>query len=1132
MSDKVTLFGSNYSSHGDLTSNFLIKTKGKIKIQFGSKFVDLLNDKGELNADSKFIFKQDSVGSKDGIYLVGEDIILKVGNQEIKLNQTYDNIYVSFEENQKSDSEQKYNALRNIGFIYPSQSDITEDSLKNGVIYIQDEEKFYIVKNGELTEFTIQFPNPYTKQFVISKNDESIGSLLIQGEGKENSLAFPSFYLYSNNSRAYFDSQSDIYFRISDRNVMEIYKNQIKFNQKVLSDQFMSPGATSENGFRLFMNNGESILEVDNLIVRNAKDTESLFEYNQIEYYSDDNLILSYEESGNEEEDESEEESEVESIATEEEEYPYDYILTLQYKNEYQKGDKLSIFTSLSYSHSESDPDLEVNAILNCEVIDVVYEATETDEETESKATVTQEIDDKNNYIGKAKIQIKLDEESNKLISEQSKKDIFIHRKVSKQSTIYLKRDHSDLELIEEVEKVVENEETIKEYVTNSRFGDLTNLKLKSTLDNKPSTDITGYGLYSKNAAFLSAQYINGYNLPDDDNSSKFASTEWIKKRILDILKLIKSDAISIDDAKQALDALGYKYKTLYDLSSTVKDFLETVDDSDDVINKFKELEAFLNGITEKETLTGLLAENLNLAKNYTDIEIAKCVLLGKNEVPEDLNFSLVTNTSSTENVTGFNLHSGNFTSKAKSYIVNSGEIILNNGASVSDSQVGIALTKTGIKFTNLGKEFTFPSTAGVLALHSEIPTNYVTTDSDQVINGVKTFTSYVEASEYQVTNGNTGYLEVGTTRYRNGKIEDTDHILTLPGKNGTLATIDDITGTINSNIDLSAYVPINGDTEIHGTKTFTSTVYASEFDAESKSGFNVGTTNYKDHQIVYNENTFTLPNKSGTLATTDDINSSISNLSSVYVPISGNSTVNGIKTFSENLKAKSVELTNANGTYKVGNTSYKTGAIQYLSNIYSFPDSSGKLALLSDIKTQDFALTIDKGYENTEIIKNNDTIDLSNLYNGYNKLPRILTILNISTFGSVSIGSIVNELTQTDFTITIQTKHDYELEDRDLITIQNSIYNVKVVGATAFINELQKADKDNQIDAKSNSWRGQTARSQGISFRIGIDTNRISIQGIRSDDHNNDSIVYESPYYAGIGRYTVIVYGYLENKS
>lgn len=53
-----------------------------------------------------------------------------------------------------------------------------------------------------------------------------------------------------------------------------------------------------------------------------------------------------------------------------------------------------------------------------------------------------------------------------------------------------------------------------------------------------------------------------------------------------------------------------------------VNAFLEDADASDATINRWKEIESFLAGITDTETLTGLLAENLQSAKGYADTKV------------------------------------------------------------------------------------------------------------------------------------------------------------------------------------------------------------------------------------------------------------------------------------------------------------------------------------------------------------------------------------------------------------------------------------------------------------------------------------------------------------------------------
>ena len=102
----VNLFGSSYSPVGSSTSDLLLKSRGKVKIQVGNKFIDLIKD-GKINVQSKFIYQQNEVGKLDGIYVVGEDIFLVVDGNQINLNGGQETTYVSFMQPQKVTSEQK-----------------------------------------------------------------------------------------------------------------------------------------------------------------------------------------------------------------------------------------------------------------------------------------------------------------------------------------------------------------------------------------------------------------------------------------------------------------------------------------------------------------------------------------------------------------------------------------------------------------------------------------------------------------------------------------------------------------------------------------------------------------------------------------------------------------------------------------------------------------------------------------------------------------------------------------------------------------------------------------------------------------------------------------------------------------
>ena len=74
------------------------------------------------------------------------------------------------------------------------------------------------------------------------------------------------------------------------------------------------------------------------------------------------------------------------------------------------------------------------------------------------------------------------------------------------------------------------------------------------------------------------------------------------------IRDLIKGGA-TLEEAKAALLELGENYKDVFAIASTLKSFLEATDTADTTINKWKEIEQFLSGISDTESLTALLSE-------------------------------------------------------------------------------------------------------------------------------------------------------------------------------------------------------------------------------------------------------------------------------------------------------------------------------------------------------------------------------------------------------------------------------------------------------------------------------------------------------------------------------------------
>lgn len=450
----VNLFGSSYSPVGSSTSDLLLKSRGKVKIQVGNKFIDLIKD-GKINVQSKFIYQQNEVGKLDGIYVVGEDIFLVVDGNQINLNGGQETTYVSFMQPQKVTSEQKQQALINIGFVYPDLSSLEADNILNSIVYVQETQKLYVVINGTIQEYTTPFPSTFTKQFIIEKNDDDKGAIYIKGTGEENGLRFDFMTIYSDGDYITFNCDTSVVYKVFGNNILEISPEGIKSNVAIYCDIIQATNA----GFKLYTSSSGSTLEVDNLIVRNQSEQSS---NNLYPYYifGGINIISTT------------------ALAPSETEESLEKItVTLKYKNEYKKDDIICIAI-------KTVTDKITTITLNEVTVSEVSDQTISFDFAEGKI---QTLDGLLTFLKKG---IKISPES--------------------------------------LDLIVENE-------VNTKIGPLKDYKVKNAGEEEA---VTGQGVYSEQGVFKKAAYSSDYTLEDEDNSSKFASTEWTNKIINNILPI------------------------------------------------------------------------------------------------------------------------------------------------------------------------------------------------------------------------------------------------------------------------------------------------------------------------------------------------------------------------------------------------------------------------------------------------------------------------------------------------------------------------------------------------------------------------------------------------------------------
>lgn len=484
--ENIQLFGRSYAQTGSTDSDYIIKTRGQIKIQVGKHFVDLLKD-GKLNVDAKFINTvktKDDIGVKDGLYVTDDgSVYLKVGDKIINLVGEIGDTYVSFMAKQETTSEQKETALKNVGFLYNSLEEVDENAIQNGIIYVTSEQKLYTIVDGVLSEFTFQFPNPFTQQFIVEKNDASQGAIVIKGEGINNSLAFDSLFIYVLEGDSYIDSIGDLHIKVNNEEIVTVTENKTTFNNKVESNFFQSKDATSESGFRLYVDENGSTLEVDNLIVRNKKDGINTLIFPKFWSY-ENNVIVKMEAYNDPENEDSTEDSNI-------------FILSLQYKNKYKINDYLYVYGRVK----------EDNIF---KLIQIPFKVVALD------------IDE---FYNNVHVELIPTEETAELTEIPDVIGQYTFLASSDQKFSQLRYSKQDIDLLE---YTTFEEESKKESI-KSKVGNLTELEIKGK--NKDSEiPIEGVGMYSENAAFLKAQYTSKYDLPYNDYSTKFVSTEWFHK--------------------------------------------------------------------------------------------------------------------------------------------------------------------------------------------------------------------------------------------------------------------------------------------------------------------------------------------------------------------------------------------------------------------------------------------------------------------------------------------------------------------------------------------------------------------------------------------------------------------------
>lgn len=243
------LFGKNYQEAGSSSSPLLLRSNGEIKLQWGNKFIDLIKN-GKINSEAKdCIFTVDTSDEikANGIYLVTEDssIWINVEGTKTKLSST-DTTYVSFLTEQETTSEQKQQALTNLGLIYENIDSLNKANLITGLAYVVETNKLYLIQNRIVSEYQVTSTLPTSGKF----DDLTINNLTI----KNDTINSSQLILAINNVP---------YLQLNDNILCSV---------PLLVDKLQSVNYNyNKSGFALYQDNGKSVLDVDSLNWRNIE---------------------------------------------------------------------------------------------------------------------------------------------------------------------------------------------------------------------------------------------------------------------------------------------------------------------------------------------------------------------------------------------------------------------------------------------------------------------------------------------------------------------------------------------------------------------------------------------------------------------------------------------------------------------------------------------------------------------------------------------------------------------------------------------------------------------------------------------------------------------------------------------
>ena len=266
-------FGRTYETVGNVSGDLLLKTRGGVKVQIGSSFIDLVKN-GKINVDIDIIKEASSKDNiiDNGLYIVKDVLYVKYQDTVLPLgNSTMEN-QVSYLPQLNITQEQQIQAQKNIGIYYDTLEE-AQQNVNNGYFYIK-ERGIYVINNQTLDQvLTLNYLNSNEINLSSAQfNNLHVGKAFLQ----ENQLSL----------------NSDFELFLKSQKLLNISNSAFTIYNSLLSSSIKDINGI----FQLYVDStsGESYLKVDHIICSdNSKDYQANLCNTQY-YINNGNNVIKY----------------------------------------------------------------------------------------------------------------------------------------------------------------------------------------------------------------------------------------------------------------------------------------------------------------------------------------------------------------------------------------------------------------------------------------------------------------------------------------------------------------------------------------------------------------------------------------------------------------------------------------------------------------------------------------------------------------------------------------------------------------------------------------------------------------------------------------------------------------------